>query len=445
MPRNTSRVALTVAISLTSIVGFATQASAAGPFVCRPGFYQVISGHLKVLNPLTGVYSAIGNDGDDYNAIGYNPRDNYIYGWGSGGAINDQLIRVDSAGTVTPLGNLGLGARNFVSGDFDDNNNLYFRKDNTTLVRINVAANPITATELTLTSGVFGGVDMGWIDGVMHSVDNSTLYRVNLTTLQATSDSIVDANSPSGKEFPTSGTNAYGAIFSNRDDELFASNNSLGRIYKITGYGTANPQATWVTDATVTSNNDGAACKQAVSPFVVPTTIDDSFSTTNDTTLTVQAGSGVLQNDNAATPVVISNTNPSSGTLTLNSDGSFSFQPVAGFVGSTTFTYVAQDQWGRSTSTATVTINVLAATTTATSAPTTSAPAATTTVAPATTTLAPTTTVAANVSAASPKEVETITAMPQTGSTSSSIIQLALGLLLTGFAILFSRRRFSSR
>ena len=443
-------MSLAVAIALTPIVGFVTQASAAGPFVCRPGFYQVISGHLKILNPLTGVYTAIGVDGDDYNAIGYNPRDNYIYGWGSGGAINDQLIRVDSAGTVTPLGNLGLGAVNFVSGDFDDNNNLYFRKNSTKLVRINVATTPITATELTLTSGIFEGVDMGWIDGVMHSVDNSTLYRVNLSTLQATSVSIVDAGSPSGKEFPTTGNYAYGAVFSNRDNELYVSNNSLGRIYKISGYGTANPQATWVTDATVTSNNDGAACKQAVSPFVVPTAIDDSFSTTNDSTLVVPAGSGVLGNDNAATPIVLSNSNPSSGTLTLNSDGSFTFRPVAGFVGSTTFTYIAQDQWGRNSSSATVTINVLAATTPTTSAPTTSVPTASAPAASApttttTTTLAPTTTIAANVSAASPNEVETTKAMPKTGSTSWPIIQLAFGLLLTGFVTLFSRRRFSSR
>lgn len=431
MPRNVFRVTLVFALALSSIFGIATEASASGPFVCRPGFYQVIAGHLKILNPLTGMYTDIGIDGDDYNAIGYNPKDNYIYGWGTGGAINGQLIRIDSAGSVTPLGTLGINAGSFFSGDFDDDNNLYLRKNPTTLIRINVAANPISATELPITSGNFTGSDMGWIGGVMYAVNDSTLYRVNLSTLQATSVSVTDLSSPSGKEFPTSGSHGYGAIFSNREDELYASNNGLGRIYKITGYTTANPQATWVTDATVTNNNDGAACKQAVSPFVVPTAIDDSYSTTNDTTLRVVAGSGVLGNDNAATPVVLSNTNPSSGTLTMNSDGSFSFQPVAGFVGSTTFTYVAQDQWGRSTSSATVTINVLAAATT-----TTSAPAATTTV-------APTTTIAVSVRAASPRE--TVAAMPETGSASRLFTQLGLGLLLAGFAILFSRRRFSSR
>ena len=355
-----------------AVASVASPASAAGPFTCRPGFYQVISGQLKILNPLTGVYSDIGVQGETYNAIGYNPRDNYIYGWGTAGAIQNQLVKVDSAGSVTALGAAGAATGNWVSGDFDDNNNLYFRKNNTTLIKINVAANPPTSTELTLTGGNFVGVDMGWIADAMYSLDGSTLYRVNLSTLVVSSASIADLSSPAGKEIPTSGSHSYGALFSNREDELYASHNSTGRIYRITDYTTSSPKGTWVIDGTVTSNNDGAACKQAVSPFSVPTATNDSYAATSGSTLTVNTASGILTNDGAATPTVLSNTNPASGTLAMNPDGSFTFTPAAGFVGTTTFTYVAQDQWGRSTATATVTINVAAPTST-TTAPTTTA------------------------------------------------------------------------
>ena len=437
------RLATVVIASAVAVSAGTTAAGASGPFSCRPGFYQVISGHLKILNPLTGVYSNIGTAGDTYNAIGYNPRDNYIYGWGTSGAINGQLIKVDSAGTVTALGNAGLSG-SFVSGDFDDNNNLYFRRNSTTLVRVNVAATPPTGTDLTITSGSIEGVDMGWIDGFMYSVNNSTLYRVNLSTLTATSASIAEVGSPAGKEFPTSGSQSYGAIFSNRSDELYASNNGLGKIYRISDYTTANPKGTWVVDATITSNNDGAACKQAASPFDVPTASNDTYSTTNDVTLTVNAATGILANDSAATPRVISSTNPASGTLTLNSDGSFTFRPTAGFVGSTTFTYVAEDQWGRSTSSATVTINVTAP------AATTTAPAATTTSLPATsmgTAGATTTTVAmAQTTDESDPDatVMTLTNLPRSGVSPTAMI-LGLLLLVTGWVLMHvSRRRHSA-
>lgn len=355
-----------VASTLALFIGSPVHAT--GPFNCQPGFYQVISGQLKILNPLTGVYSDIGGPGSTYNAIGYNPNDDFIYGWGTAAPISGQLIKVDSAGVVTPLGTAGITGSNFVSGDFDADNNIYFRKNSTTLVRINVQSSPLSYSELTLT-GSFEGVDMGWINGVMYSVDGRKLYRVDLATLQATSVDIADGGSPSGKEFPVTGAQSYGAIFSNRDNELYASNNGAGRIYRITDFTTTTPKATWVTDATVTSNNDGAACKLAASPFDLPEALNDSYSVANDLTLTVSTSDGILDNDSASSPIVTSNSSPASGTLVLNSNGSFTFTPVAGFVGAVTFTYIAQDQWGRSTGTATVTINVTSAATTTTASP----------------------------------------------------------------------------
>jgi hypothetical protein len=67
-----------------------------------------------------------------------------------------------------------------------------------------------------------------------------------------------------------------------------------------------------------------------------------------DTTLVVSAGEGVLANDydgneDELTAVLETSVDPLKGTLSLNSDGSFSFNPVSGFLGEATFTYRASD------------------------------------------------------------------------------------------------------
>lgn len=65
-----------------------------------------------------------------------------------------------------------------------------------------------------------------------------------------------------------------------------------------------------------------------------PVAVADSYSTNEGATLTVAAATGVLRNDsdaerNALTAVLA--TGPSSGTLALNADGSFSYVPAAAF------------------------------------------------------------------------------------------------------------------
>ncbi len=92
-----------------------------------------------------------------------------------------------------------------------------------------------------------------------------------------------------------------------------------------------------------------------------PTAAGEAYSTTEDTALTV-APPGVLANDtdsdgNPLTAVLESV--PSHGTLTLNTDGSFTYTPAADFTGSDSFTYRASDGTLNS-NVATVTISVTA-------------------------------------------------------------------------------------
>src|SRR5204863_500717 len=72
---------------------------------------------------------------------------------------------------------------------------------------------------------------------------------------------------------------------------------------------------------------------------------DDSYTTPEDTQLTV-AAPGVLANDSDVDGDPLSTilvNGPSHGTLTLNSNGSFTYMPALNFNGIDTFTYKATD------------------------------------------------------------------------------------------------------
>ncbi|HEY9089439.1 MAG TPA: Ig-like domain-containing protein [Anaerolineaceae bacterium] len=91
-----------------------------------------------------------------------------------------------------------------------------------------------------------------------------------------------------------------------------------------------------------------------------PTAADDAFSTDEDTPLTV-AANGVLGNDNdvdgdAITAVLQGN--PQHGTLTLNTNGGFTYTPNANYNGPDSFTYFANDGTLNSALPATVNLTV---------------------------------------------------------------------------------------
>ncbi len=70
-----------------------------------------------------------------------------------------------------------------------------------------------------------------------------------------------------------------------------------------------------------------------------PTAMDDVYSALNDTTLAVAATEGVLANDNGAEITILSYTQPGNGTVSLNADGSFTYEPNAGYCGMDSFSY----------------------------------------------------------------------------------------------------------
>jgi len=92
----------------------------------------------------------------------------------------------------------------------------------------------------------------------------------------------------------------------------------------------------------------------------IPIANNDIYSTGPNKPLIVPVATGVLANDSDSNgqPLTATLVNkPSNGTLTLNSDGSFNYNPNTGYTGTDSFTYVAND--GTSTSNpATVTLTI---------------------------------------------------------------------------------------
>src|SRR5204862_82185 len=92
-----------------------------------------------------------------------------------------------------------------------------------------------------------------------------------------------------------------------------------------------------------------------------PVAVDDSYTTAEDTLLTVIAA-GVLANDSDLDGDTLSAVlvrQPTHGVLTLNTNGGFSYLPATNYVGSDSFTYQANDG-ALNSGIATVTITITA-------------------------------------------------------------------------------------
>ena len=201
----------------------------------------------------------------------------------------------------------------------------------------------VTATEDT--AFVFALADFGFSDvdsgAQLQSIAVTTLSSKGTLALNGSTvtlgQSISRSNIEAGNLKFTPATNANGTGY---DSFKFTVND-----------GTANSAASSTMTIDVTAVNDS------------PVGVTDSYTTLQNTQLTGTVGSNdLLQNDSDADPDVLAvNTTPVSnvtnGTLTLATDGSFTYSPSSTFFGNDSFTYQVTDGNG-GTDTANVTISV---------------------------------------------------------------------------------------
>ena len=111
----------------------------------------------------------------------------------------------------------------------------------------------------------------------------------------------------------------------------------------------------WTID--VTDTGIDASCFEQANATVMDNSSIDATNDAYETVSNQEVTGNVLINDDGAQLKVVSNTSPSSGTLTLNEDGSFEYQPEADFTGEVTFEYTVMDACGNM-ATAMVTIDI---------------------------------------------------------------------------------------
>jgi uncharacterized repeat protein (TIGR01451 family) len=195
----------------------------------------------------------------NYNALGYNPSNNYLYAVTWGG---NTLLQIDSTGAVTSLGTITgfpAAANTPTTGAFDGTApgaNYWVAPGggSTAVYQINVASTPPAVIKtLTLSQG-WQPADFSAFGGFMWGLNGTTVYRLNLST-----GAVSTFPGPSGL---TSGT--YGAAWTFSNGNLGFSNNGTGDIYQIA---VTNPSGTptfavvsHYTGPVAASINDGAAC-----------------------------------------------------------------------------------------------------------------------------------------------------------------------------------------
>ncbi|HYA67183.1 MAG TPA: DUF11 domain-containing protein, partial [Acidimicrobiales bacterium] len=234
-----------------------------------------------------------------YNALGFDPNNNYLYATVLGPVDDDPdqtgntLLQIGSDGVAVSLGTIADGAGDLpvpsdstgpADGAFDASGNYWITWGNSSPVayEINVTSSPPKVIDTLSLSQDWGPIDFSLDDGYMWGMGNETtpdnprgdnlLYRLDLTT-GAVSTFAAPSQIVAGP---------YGANWTFSNGNLGFSNNDTGDIYQVSITDpSSTPTFTVVSHYTgpvADESNDGAAC-------IAPLTTDLSIVKTGPATV----------------------------------------------------------------------------------------------------------------------------------------------------------------
>ena len=249
-------------------------AQATTPFLCGTGLYiaQRSPAQLYEINRTTDPYTLvpIGTPHTTYNAIGYNPVDNFIYGMNPD---NYQFFRVDSTGATTNLGiPAGFPRRGrYLSGTFLEDgtylvNNQGVNPQN--LVSLDVTTTPPTVINaVTMTGTSIVDIAVNPLDGLVYA------YELNADQM-VTLDPTTGAVNRYGFDYPPAQGVVTGSSFFDSMGNLFLYGSAFGggaqnRFYSVdlaTGILTQVSTGPAVTIVDGTSCISGIQMQKTVAP-----------------------------------------------------------------------------------------------------------------------------------------------------------------------------------
>lgn len=340
-----------------------------------------------ISNPTNGSVTFNANGSFSYTPdAGFNGEDSFTYRASDGalnsntatvtitvGAVNDPPVAVNDARSTNEDAALSVAAPGVLINDSDPDGDA---------LTAALVAGPSNGTLTLNANGSFTYTPDANFNGsdsftyrANDGTENSNTATVTIT-VNAVNDAPVAVNDTATTNEDTAVTVAAAGVLANDTDvegsaltAALVSNPSNGTLtLNANGSFTYTPTANFNgTDSFTYKANDGTADSNTATVTITvnaindpPAAVNDSFSTDEDTALNVAVVAGVLANDtdvegSALTATVVAN--PTNGTLTLNSNGSFSYTPNADFNGSDSFTYKASDG-GAFSNTATVSITV---------------------------------------------------------------------------------------
>lgn len=241
------------------------RAGAAFP-ACGPDMYISQAPNAQTNTTLSHVDTSVipfilqtmGTGSTPYNAIGFRPADNLIYGIQIG---TNRLVRVYANGSTEVLGAVsGLPAtfpsppqdNSYNAGEIGTDGFLYVKtqSDVSRIYRINLTNLPsATATVINLVGGTVSGADFAWINDRLYTVNqNGTVAWIDPATGRVTT--LPYANGALGN---------VGALFGT-PNALFGSRNNPGGFYE---FDLTTGQGTRLSGSPVVGSNDGAHCASA--------------------------------------------------------------------------------------------------------------------------------------------------------------------------------------
>ena len=225
-------------------------------------FYQInlVSGATTLVksNVIPSAFSTL------INPIGYNTRDNYIWGLRSS---TSQLLRIGSDASVQVFFISGFSAAGYATGDISPNGVLYLYgvSGATEIIRLDLNPSSPTYLQRLSTLPTTGTFISDWafspVDGNIYALGdgNRILYRFNPATGARTTLGTV-----TGGGIETLSNNVFGTAFMDANGTFYVGANQTGNIYRIPNPHSGGLIATAMSNTPTAVGTDGARCPMSL-------------------------------------------------------------------------------------------------------------------------------------------------------------------------------------
>jgi len=247
------------------------------PFNCSQDSYLTTSNDLYSLNLTDGNNSILQENytTDSINAIGYNVKDDFIWGWN---LTKKQIVRIDANYTVelfetsvdTSEHDISDSAKNgFTSGDVSKDGILYLAKPSLDhkLHRFDLnSTQPVYLGSYDFNDSTihFGDFAINPIDGYLYTTANKVLYRIDPSNANIDNLGLVQG------DLTSSDSGYFHSYVFDKDGNMYFYSNSNGKkVFKLDLSDFNNPSTQaeeFTTLDWVSGSGDGARCANAEMP-----------------------------------------------------------------------------------------------------------------------------------------------------------------------------------